>query len=120
MTHGISRGYDHFKNPQVLFDHLKDASQLQDSLWIATFHDVSAYVTERDFIRLGIKERRGKIIVTPQLGLDKRIFVMPLSLLIPQTVKKAMQGKRKLEIHSKNGAKYVDINPFGKKVKLIK
>lgn len=120
MTHGISRGYDHFKNPQVLFDHLKDASQLQDSLWIATFHDVSAYVKERDSILLNVKETRRKIIVTPKLELDKRIFVMPLSLLVPQSVKKVTQGNKKLEIYSRNGENYVDFDPFGKKVKLMK
>lgn len=120
MTHGISRGYDHFRNPQVLFDHLKDASQLQDSLWIATFHDVSAYVKERDSIQLNVKETQRKIIVTPKLGLDKRIFIMPLSLLVPQTVNTVKQGKKMLEIHMRNGEKYVDIDPFGKKVKLMK
>ena len=51
MTHGISRGYDHFKNPQVLWNHFEYISHLRDSVWIGTFHDVSAYVKERDAIK---------------------------------------------------------------------
>lgn len=120
MTHGISRGYDHFPRPQVLFDHLKDASllQKQDSLWIATFHDVAAYVKERDEVVLQTKAKKRKMLVKPSLALDKRIFVMPLTLIIPEKVTKARQGNHVLLIQSRNGEKYVDVDPFGKTIKL--
>ena len=118
MTHGISRGYDHFPDPQVFFDHLADAAKLQDSLWIATFHDASAYIAERDAISLAVKNKGNVTEVTPTLSLDSKIFVMPLSLIIPQTVKKVMQGGKRLKLKQQNGEKYVDINPYGGKIVL--
>lgn len=118
MTHGISRGYDHFPNPQVFFDHLADAAKLQDSLWIATFHDASAYIAERDAISLAVKEKGKVTEVTPSLSLDSKIFVMPLSLIVPKTVRKVKQDGKRLKLRMQNGEKYVDINPFGGKIVL--
>ncbi len=45
MTHGITHGWDYFKNPDVLWQHLNHAKALADSgqLWIATFAEVNAY-----------------------------------------------------------------------------
>lgn len=120
MTHGISRGYDHFPNPQVLFDHLEDAAKLQDSLWIATFHDAAAYVAERDAVKLEITENGKVTEVLPSLSLDSRIFVMPLTLIVPKEVKKAWQNGKRLKILVRNGEKVVDFNPFAGKVKLVK
>ena len=120
MTHGISRGYDHFPKPQVFFDHLKDAASLQDSLWIATFHDASAYIAERDAISLDIKDKGKVIEVMPSLSLDSKIFVMPLSLIVPKSVKKVMQDGKQLKLKLQNGEKYVDMNPFGGKIVLTK
>lgn len=113
MTHGISRGYDHFPKPQVFFDHLADAAQLQDSLWIATFHDASAYIAERDAVSLDIKDKGKVTEVTPSLALDSKIFVMPLSLIVPKNVKKVVQDGKRLKLKRQNGEMYVDINPFG-------
>ncbi len=116
MTHGISRGYDHFPKPQVFFDHLADAAKLQDSLWIATFHDASAYIAERDAVSLDIRHNGKVTEVTPSLALDSKIFVMPLSLIVPKNVKKVVQDGKRLKLKQQNGEKYVDINPFGGKI----
>lgn len=45
MTHGITHGWDHFKNPDALWQHLAHAKALADTghLWIATFAEVNAY-----------------------------------------------------------------------------
>jgi peptidoglycan/xylan/chitin deacetylase (PgdA/CDA1 family) len=89
MTHGISRGYDHFRNPQILFDHLADVAQLQDSIWVGTFHDVSAYVRERDSVNIFVKEKRHAIIVKPETRLDLHIFDYPLTLVVETPVDEA-------------------------------
>ena len=49
MTHGIDAGYDHFPEPAVLWDHLKQAKSYADKglVWIAPFGEVSAYVDGR-------------------------------------------------------------------------
>lgn len=121
MTHGISRGYDHFSNPQVFFNHLKDACHLQDSLWIGTFHDVAAYVAERDTIQLKISysNRKRKATIKPIIKLDKQIFTIPLTLLIPENTKAVTQAGKSLEIADYSGGKMVNINPFGGKIALL-
>ena len=116
MTHGISRGYDHFKNPQVLWNHFEYISHLRDSVWIATFHDVSAYVKERDAIKLKTKIRMGKIIVVPSLPLDKELFHESLSLVVDHTLLSATQDGKHLVFRNKGGRGIVDFNPHGGKI----
>ena len=45
MTHGITHGWDHFDNPDALWQHLAHARRIADTgkLWIATFAQVTAY-----------------------------------------------------------------------------
>lgn len=119
MTHGISRGYDHFKNPQVLWNHFEYISRLRDSVWVGTFHDVSAYVKERDAIKLKTKVRKDKIIVTPSLSLDKELFHEPLTLVVEHTLLSASQDGKQLAVLNKNGQGLVDIDPQGGKVSLV-
>lgn len=120
MTHGISRGYDHFRDPQIFFDHLEDASRMQDSLWIATFHDASAYIAERDAVELKIKEKKSKITVKPSLKLDPDIFIMPLTLIVPRDIVKAEQDGNQLTLSLKKNRKTLDFNPFGGKITLYR
>lgn len=35
--------------PQRLWDHFDHVKAREDSIWVGTFHDVAAYVKERDF-----------------------------------------------------------------------
>ena len=116
MTHGISRGYDHFRNPQVLWNHFEYMSHKRDSVWIATFHDVSAYVKERDAIKLKTKTKKRKIIVTPSLSLDKELFHEPLTLVVERGLLSATQDGKPLAIKSKNGNSIVAFNPHGGKI----
>lgn len=118
MTHGISTGYDHFLDPQILFDHLADAASMQDSLWIATFHDVSAYIAERDNVALTVTTGKNELSVKPKLTLDKNLFTVPLTLLVPDETKSARQNGKKLEILQANGRKFVNFNPWGGTVTL--
>ena len=57
MTHGQIRGYDHFTDQSrftVFLDRVKD---VESDIWVGTFKDVVAYVTERDEVRLHIDRR---------------------------------------------------------------
>ena len=119
MTHGISRGYDHFNNPQVLWNHFDYVTRLRDSVWIATFHDVAAYVKERDAIKLRTKVRKNNIIVTPSLSLDKNLFHEPLTLVVEHTLLSASQGGKPLVVTNKNGHELVEIDPHGGIITLV-
>ena len=119
MTHGISRGYDHFSDPKILFDHLAYAASLQRALWIGTFHDVSAYVAERDSVTLDVKRYGDEIIVTPSLDLDSALFTMPLTMVVNRYVKEAVQDSKTLVVSQKNGMSLVEFNPHGGAVTII-
>lgn len=116
MTHGISRGYDHFKNPQVLWNHFNYISGMRDKVWVGTFHDVAAYVKERDAIKLKTKVGKNEIVVTPSIKLNKEIFNEPLTLVVNHTLLSATQDGKALAVSNKNGKGIVDFDPHGGKV----
>lgn len=116
MTHGISYGYDHFTNPQILWNHFEYISHLRDSVWVDTFHDISAYTKERDAISLKTKVRKQEIIVTPTLSLDKKLFYQPLTMIVQQNLLSATQDGKQLSITNKNNHSLIDFNPHGGKI----
>ena len=118
MTHGITVGYDAFRDADVLWSHFRQVSDMQDSIWVATFHDVSAYRAERDAVSLAITAERNRMVVVPAMPLDAQLFNHPLTLVLPDNVRSARQGRRTLNIYSSLGRKCVDFNPHGKPVQL--
>ena len=118
MTHGITKGYDAFPNPQLLWNTMKQVAQMQDRLWVATLHDALAYMAERDTILLDVKQDKNGLTVTPKMPLDKQLFHHPLTLVVGGYVSEATQGGKKLVLTPKNGKTLVDIDPHGGKVKM--
>jgi hypothetical protein len=90
---------------------------IKDRLWVATFHDVSAYVAERDNIKLDIKKSKKKTIITPILTLDKKLFNHPLTLVI-ETDKpiKVKQDGTWLETKRVNNRVITNFNPNGGRI----
>ena len=120
MTHGITIGYDAMKDPQFLWDHLEQVAAMQDRVWVATFHDVSAYVAERDTIQLKVSSsKKGILTVLPVMPLDKTLFTHPLTMIVGAKVKEALQGKRLMMLTEKDGQTLFDFDPHGGKI-LIK
>ena len=120
MTHGIAMGYDHFPDPGVLWTFLDYVAARQDSLWIATFHDVAAYVKERDAARLTVSRHKKTIEVNIQTGLAPHLFRQPLTLILRgMRVRQVMQDGRPLPIYQHQGQTLVDAAPQGGKL-LIK
>lgn len=113
MTHGITTGYDCFPDPQVFWNHLEQVAQMQDRIWVATFHDVAAYTAERDTISLDIQTTKGDITVTPKMCLDSNIFFQPLTLVVAADAIEARQGRQKLPLTKKDGKTLFDFNPNG-------
>lgn len=117
MTHGITRGYDCFKDPDVLWRHLYYAASLRTTLWIATMADVLEYAACRDNVKLDIRRKRGKTIVRPRLALDKRIFGRRLTMVVPTAAAvRARQDGRWLDVSVRDGKKIFDFNPHGGKI----
>ena len=116
MTHGITVGYDHFTDPQILWNHLEQVSKMQDRIWVATFHDVSAYIAERDNISLDISHSKDKITIITKSPLDATLFSHPLTLVLEGVAVEATQGKKKLLLTQKGGKTLFDIAPDGGKI----
>ncbi len=118
MTHGIASGYDHFSDPQILFDHLREAASMQDRIWIDTFHNICAYVKERDTVTIMEKTKGRTIVLTPHNPLDHDLFNVPLTLTVKGSIQKATQDGKSLPMTHLNGKTLIDINPNGGKIHL--
>lgn len=119
MTHGITTGYDCFPNPQVFWNHLEQVSKMQERIWVATFHDVAAYVAERDTISLDVKQTKGTIVITPSMPLDAKIFSHPLTLVVDGNAIEATQDKKSLPLTKKGEQTLFDFDPNGGKIRVI-
>ena len=119
MTHGITIGYDCMQNPKFFWDHLEKTSKMQDSIWIATFHDVSAYIAEREATKLDIKAKKNGYIVKPSLSLDKQIFQLPLTLVVKGRIAEAKQNGRYLYVTKKGSNSLLNFDPHGGTIHII-
>jgi peptidoglycan/xylan/chitin deacetylase (PgdA/CDA1 family) len=118
MTHGISSGYDHFKNPEVLWRHFADLQTLRDKLWVAPLCEVAAYIKERNNIRIKVKRHGHGYIIVPKMTLDKHVFREPLTLIVRGTVARAKQDGHSLKVSRNGHTSLLDIQPCGGKIYL--
>lgn len=117
MTHGITYGYDAFKDKQRFIRFVDLLKKNGKSLWVATFEDAMAYTKERDAVKLDVDRSKNKITVTPVLPLDKSIFNYPLTMVISGgSVKhiKVVQDGKKLKVTKLGRDRAMfDFNPSG-------
>lgn len=120
MTHSIAEGYDHFQDPQRLYNHWDYVVTLQDELWIAPFHEVAGYVRERDNATVTtISEDDDNIVLTVSTQLSTLNY--PLTLLVETYADGAMQDGNALTVKYKNGQTIVSgVNPNGGAVTIHK
>lgn len=116
MTHGISSGYDHFKDPNILWRHFADLQTLRDKLWIAPLCEVEAYIKERSNVLLKVKKHRKGYCITPKMSLDKHIFQEPLTIIVQGKVVRAEQDGHVLKVKEKGNSSLMDIQPDGGKI----
>lgn len=117
MTHGINYGYDHFKSPDILWEHLKKVKAMEDKIWVGTFREVAAYVKERDSTTWHIEQpSAGHYMVTFDCPLDKTLFSEMLTAVMEEKdIEKVEihQGNNKLEARIESDKVMFDFNPFG-------
>lgn len=114
MTHGIACGYDHFKDPQVMWAFLDYLTERQDRVWVAPFCEVAAYIKERQQTRLDVSKVDGRLLVKPVCTLDARIFHQSLTLVVEGDAPlHVIQDGKELNVCRKDGVTLVDFNPHG-------
>ncbi|MFV0606230.1 MAG: polysaccharide deacetylase family protein [Niabella sp.] len=121
MTHGITYGYDHFSNQNILWQHLDKIKALEDKIWVGTFKEVVSYAKERDSLQFNVSNTKNGFTIVPQLPLDKKLFTETLTGIIYQSnIKKIKikQGGKKLKHRYSNNKILFDFNPFGGMIKV--
>ena len=117
MTHGLTRGYDHFSDVSRFTSFLDYVKEHEDKIWVATFKDVAAYVAERDSIILTQKQKRGKVVVWPSLSLDARLFNVPLTMCVEGCADcRVVQDGERIEVYYRGGNAYFEFDPHGGKI----
>lgn len=119
MTHGITRGYDAFADPQLLWHCLEQAAALQDRLWVTTLHDALAYIAERDSVQLAVKLSDKRLSVVPTCNLNKELFTLPLTMIVDADVKEVRQDGQTLPLIRKGNKTMFDFNPNGGQIDMI-
>ena len=121
MTHGLTYGYDAFRNPQRLWDHLDQVKARENEIWVGTFREVASYIKEREETKLEVVNKKNTLLITPELKLDQELFVEPLTMVITgKEIKKVTvkQGKRKLPVQITDDKVLFDFNPYAGKIKV--
>ena len=114
MTHGIACGYDHFKDPQVMWALLDYLVERQHRIWVAPFREVAAYIKERQQTRLDVSKVDGRLLVKPVCMIDARLFRQPLTMVVEGDAPlHVIQDGKELNVCRKDGVTLVDFNPHG-------
>ena len=117
MTHGITYGYDFFADSSVLWNHLEKVKSKKDSVWVATFEEVSAYVKEWKNIRLEICKGKTEWVVTPCLPLDSTLFNQPLTIVLnlksENRIRNVWQDGKQIPVQKRDGKCLFEFNPYG-------
>ncbi|MFV0289563.1 MAG: polysaccharide deacetylase family protein [Mangrovibacterium sp.] len=116
MTHGITHGYDAFKDPQVFWNHLEEVKSREAQIWVATFADISAYTKEAENTNLRTEVKGKQWIITPDLDLKEAIFNQPLTMVVEALdIKKvvANQDGKALLVKLEKDKACFEFNPYG-------
>lgn len=119
MTHGLTYGYDAFRNPQRLWEHFDKVKAQESKIWVGTFREVASYIKEKEATSLQIIRKKKQLRITPTLKLDKEIYTELLTMVITgerlKIIKKikVKQGKKKLPIQVQDNKVLFEFNPFG-------
>jgi len=93
---------------------------LQDSLWIAPFGEVSAYVKERDNVSLTVEQGERRLVVRLVTDLSPQLFRQPLTLQadVPLTAR-AFQNGRPLAVSRYKDRLLTDVDIHGGEVLIV-
>lgn len=122
MIHGITKGYDSFSNPNILWEHLQYVKSHENDIWVAPFREIAAYIKERENIKLYIKKNNTHSYeITPFLSLNKKLFTELLTMEIKNKYKNyklsVKQDGNILPVkENKYGILFFEFNPYGGKI----
>jgi len=128
VIHGVEDyGWEPLKTEELkqYFGYMKEN---EDSLWIATFGDVTKYLRERKATKINAELEGNEIRITRSSDLNPSIYDLPLTLktYLPDSWKGVslmqMEGNSTLEVRSDTRGSYVQysISPAEKDLQLVR
>lgn len=114
MTHGITEGYDAFKEPERFFGFLDYVKSREDVIWVGSFREVASYIKERESVELTVENNGRRWSLLPVCGLDPELFDQRLTLVIETDSNKVRvkQGGKRLVVNYEEGRVLVDFSPY--------
>lgn len=82
MIHGITKGYDKWADPELLWGLFDRVKSNEDSIWVDTFREISAYQEERDNTLVRMFPTQNGIKITTECSLDSVLFNVPLTVVV--------------------------------------
>lgn len=117
MTHGLTEGYDHFKDLSRYTSFLNYVKGKEKYIWVGTFREVAAYIGERDAVKLDVSKGENSIEIEPVLSLDPTLYNVPLTMEVEGVLRvKASQDGKNLKVSVDGDKAFFDFNPYGGKV----
>ena len=119
MIHGITYGWDAFKDQHILWDHLDDVKKLENEIWVAPFRDVSAYLEEQENIQLNIEKKGRRWIIKTTNDLEESLFSYPLTMIVQKENMKRIrvkQNRKKIPVRLLKNKALFDFHPNGNKI----
>ena len=122
MTHGITRGYDHFTDSAILWRHFNHVDSLRHRIWVGTLSDVLTYSKLRKALRLeAVRQPDGTIVVKPFLDTtivpditDSSLYNGCLTMVVTGENRiQATQDGRPLETIVRENGQQLLFNPHG-------
>lgn len=82
MTHGTTYGWDMWDRPEDLYEFFDEVKAQQDSVWVATFAQVAAYLKERQAATVQVEGTTHSLKLTVRHSLDAALFDQPLTIAV--------------------------------------
>lgn len=82
MIHGITKGYDKWSDPELLWGLFDRVKSHKDSIWVDTFREISAYQEERDNTVVRVFPTKDGMKITTECSLDSTLFNVPLTVVV--------------------------------------
>lgn len=115
MSHGITKGYDCFRDNKILWQHFDWVKKHEKDIWVATFKQIGAYVKERNNTVLNVRKEGSYYRVVPVLKLDSTLFCEPLTMVVKQESNANVlvkQAGKQLPVEYTDGKIMFEFNPY--------
>lgn len=115
MTHGTTYGWDMWDRPEELYQFYDEVKAQLDSVWVAPFGEVAAYIKERDAATVEVEGTSKTLKLTVRHSLDAALFNQPLTISVKggdwSEVQAFSMGAGVIDVLNRGTELLVTVNP---------